>query len=169
MRLSNLHIAFGIGGILLLAGCATEPEIACTEIGAPAGIGIEVDPVIASQIADEATLTVKWSGGSAETKVALARSAASVDETCAGDHADESCTASAVPTGGKHGFAPITKLPDQRVTIILSLRDDAGQSVVHAVVEAYPQGTHPNGPDCPVGGVQTQLRVGEAGDVTPWV
>lgn len=152
-------------GVLLLAGCASAEQSVCTAIGAPAGIGVDVDVAVAQQVTDDATLRVSWGSRNIETDLTLTPSTEAVDQGCAGEDDSSACSATASPTGGKTGFADVPELPEEPVAVTLVLTELDGEPRVLNHVQVTPAATYPNGPNCPVGGNQAQLMVDAAGHV----
>lgn len=159
--------ACAVLGVLSLVGCASHESTNCTEIGAPAGIGIEIDASIAQEITDEASLLVSWESTNIDAIAPLYPSTEAVDEGCSGDGQEDSCSATMVPTGGKSGFADIPDLPERSVDVTITLTGLDGELYLSGEIQLTPEPTYPNGPDCPAGGNQAQLFVDAAGNVVP--
>lgn len=154
-------------GAISLVGCAGEQGAVCTEMGAPAGIGVEIDQAVAEQITDEVTVTVFWDDAQIETAVALYPVTEAVDQGCSDDDLDGSCSAVMVPTGGKTGFVDIFELPQQPVDVVVRLTGRDGTLHLEETLQLVPEPTYPNGRDCPPGGNQAQIVVALTGDVMP--
>ncbi|WP_439385668.1 hypothetical protein [Amycolatopsis lexingtonensis] len=149
----------GTLAVLLLgaAGCGTEPEVACTAIGTPVGIGLSVpDPAGITR----ATLDACWGGRCVTRQVALFPATAAGPTSCTGTGPDASCGTSMVPTGGLQGFADVPGLPAEPVRV--TVRFDDGKP--HGV-EVTPAFSEPNGPACGKAGPQAQLLVGAGGEL----
>ncbi|HEY1915041.1 MAG TPA: hypothetical protein VGH27_05625, partial [Streptosporangiaceae bacterium] len=108
-----------------LVGCtsadAAGPPTVCTDIGTPTGIGIEVAGEVAKFVGDTAQLTACWDGACHQGSLVggtLQPASRSVDQGCA---ANGTCSATAVPTGGKTGFFEIPGLPAQPVQVRLTI------------------------------------------------
>lgn len=153
--------------VLLLAGCASAEHAPCTEIGAPAGVGVNIEATIAQHVTNDATLRVSWGSTNIEAELTLAPSTDAVDQGCSGENESSVCSATASPTGGKTGFADVPQLPAEPVDVTLVLTELDGEPRVLDQVQLTPAATYPNGPNCPVGGNQAQLRVDATGEVHP--
>lgn len=148
--------------LLTISACgmsAGSGEHACTEIGTPVGIGLEVEPPLASKVT-RATLEACWDGSCRTSHVNLMPSTSPARTTCVGDV----CSADMEPTGGKNAFADIAGLPEKPVEVTLKLSGSSG-TVLERTLEVTPRMQFPNGPGCPGGGPQAQLTVSGAGDV----
>src|SRR5690606_31073149 len=110
MRGTTAERARRAGALVLLgavAGCAAAGAgKACTEIGVPTGVSLDVAPEDASGV-HAAEMEVCWDGECREPGVSLEDSRESADQGCD----DGACSAKAVPTGGKHAFASLDGLP----------------------------------------------------------
>src|SRR5699024_430620 len=151
---------FVLVGVL---GCGAGPGGAggaCTQIGAPAGISVDVE---AAQAGDTTggDLRVCWDGSCVTRELDLDRSTASTNETCESGM----CSAESTRTGEKNGFVTVSELPTEQVEVTLTLVDDDGDRVVHETLPVTAEETHPNGPDCPAGGAQAGLVVTSTGEV----
>lgn len=122
-------------------------------IGSLVGIGLDVEPPLGKRV-ERATMRVCWDGKCQTPKLTLRPATTAAP-------ASSCCGASAAPTGGKHGFAEIPKLPKQEVRVDVVLYDDAGKRVLAQQVRVTPKATYPNGKDCGEGGPQAQLVVAD--------
>lgn len=154
-------------GVLALAGCASAEQAPCTAIGAPVGIGVDVDAAVAQHVTNDATLRVSWGSTNIETALTLSASTEAVDQGCSGEDESSVCSATASPTGAKTGFADVPELPDEPVDVALVLTELDGEPRVLDGVQVTPAATYPNGPHCPAGGNQAQLTVNSNGEVQP--
>jgi hypothetical protein len=134
-------------------------EVACTAIGTPVGIGIDVSPH--ADKADSATLVACWQAGCTTRTVRLYPTSGDGTTTCTGDKPSDSCSVGQIPTGGKDGFADLPGLPASPVRVTLTLEGGRPQTL-----EVTPAFSYPNGPNCGGGGPQAQLIVGPDGVVT---
>jgi hypothetical protein len=146
--------------VLLLAGCGPM-EVACTEIGAPAGVGVTVEKAIAADV-DAVQLTVCWDGDCHVHKVQLSPGSDTVDQGCNGNDPDSTCSATAVPNGTKVGFAEVSDLPTGTITIGATIRRD-GMQIALPKIDVPANPTYPNGPQCGPQGIQAQVIVGASG------
>lgn len=148
--------------LLVLTACGTTAgsgERACTEIGTPVGIGLEISRAQAE--ADTASVEACWDQTCRTVAVELRASTAATRSTCQG----EVCSAETVPTGGKNGFAAIEGLPREPVRVTLTLRD-GGRAVLERTATVTPTLLYPNGVECPGGGPQARLVVDAKGALT---
>ncbi|MGH3450761.1 MAG: hypothetical protein ACRDQW_08520 [Haloechinothrix sp.] len=151
--------------LLVLSACATGAGSGaqdCTEIGTPVGIGLDIEPPLATKVA-KATVEACWDGSCRTSAVELLPSTAPGPTTCVGDV----CSAEVRPTQGKNGFADMAGLPRKSVNVTVTLADEAGATLVRRSLEVTPQMQFPNGPDCPGGGPQAQVVVSGEGTVSP--
>lgn len=139
--------------LLAAAGCGAEPAVPCTMIGTPVGIGLSIPQPAGIT---RATLDACWGGRCVTRQVGLFPESAAGATTCSGGV----CGASAVPTGGLHGFADVPGLPAEPVRV--TVRFDDGKP--HGV-EVTPSFSEPNGPACGKAGPQAQLLVGAGGEL----
>lgn len=148
--------------MLVLAACGTSVgsgERACTEIGTPVGIGLEIDKALAGKVTS-ATVKACWGGKCRETEVDLMPSSAPGQTSCDG----EVCSAEVKPTGAKNGFADIQGLPATPVEVTLTLLGK-GRTVLERTLDVTPRMLFPNGTECPGGGPQANLTVSGDGEV----
>src|SRR5699024_4305238 len=149
--------------MVVVLGCdsgAGSTGHACTQVGAAAGISVDV----AAEQADTTSggeLEVCRDGVCVTEEVALTPSAAPTNESCESGM----CSTESVRTGEKHGFVRVAELPTEPVTRTLSLHDAAGERVVRGSLRVTPEPTYPNGPDCPAGGTQAGVVVTPTGAV----
>jgi hypothetical protein len=146
--------------VLVLTGCSPT-EIACTEIGAPPGVGVTVDKALAPKV-DAVRLTVCWDGKCHDRNVSLSPGSDTVDQGCNGAGPDSACSATAVPNGTKIGFVEVPGLPAGTVMISATIRK-AGKQVALPEIAAQAKPTYPNGPQCPAQGNQVQVVVEASG------
>lgn len=154
---------FAVGAVLAVAGCGAD-QVACTEIGAQSGIGVEVAQPRALE-ATQAAVKVCWDGTCEDQTVELYDATDSVDQGCQGDDPDDTCSAQAEPTGDKYGFMDLANLPESSVVITVSLQDAQGSEVFDGATTLTPARVFPNGPDCPGEAVQATVTVDSAGTV----
>jgi hypothetical protein len=140
------------------AGSAGLP--ACTNIGTPLGVGIDLQPAIAAKVSG-ATLVACWAGDCTTRKVELYPSTAAGPTSCTGDKQSDACSAQMTPTGGKHGFADLPGLPAAPVRGTVTFSGFAEQTL-----DVTPTMSYPNGPACGPGGPQARLVVDDNGWVT---
>jgi hypothetical protein len=141
-------------GLLLLTGCS-GPELACTMIAAPSGVGVTVAKDIAAEVTS-VRLTVCHNGDCQDHAVELSPGSISVDQGCSGTDPDSACSATAVPDGTKAGFADVPGLPAGPITISATLTRSNKRTPLKAV-EVTSKTVYPNGPLC--GGEGNQARV----------
>lgn len=137
-----------------LTACDTLELHACTEIGAPVGIGLDIRAPLAARAA-VAEVEVCWSGSCRTAKPPLQQSYKAGQQTCTGD----TCSASSEPTADKNAFADVPGLPKAPVEVRLVLRDGSGAQVLDKKITLTPKGQFPNGPDCGEGGPQAGVVV----------
>jgi hypothetical protein len=146
--------------LLVLAACSS-PEVACTEIGSPAGVGVTVVAPYAAQV-DGVRLEVCWSGPCTEDTVELSPGSDTVDQGCSGSDPDDTCSATAVPNGTQVGFLPVPGLPAGEVRVSGTVTV-AGRAVALAEVTRSAATTYPNGPQCGPGGNQLAITIDQTG------
>lgn len=88
-------------------------------------------------------------------------------EPCSGDDRAYSCSATLIPTGELNGFATIPELPTTPVEMTVTISDTDGNPLVHDTLQITPETTYPNGRNCPAGGNQAHIVVGDTGNVRP--
>jgi hypothetical protein len=140
--------------LLLLTGCS-GPELTCTMIAAPSGIGVTVAKDIAAEVT-AVRLTVCHNGDCHDHAVELSPGSISVDQGCSGTDPDSVCSATAVPDGTKVGFADVPGLPAGPITIGAALTRSDKRTPLKAI-EVTTKTVYPNGPLC--GGEGNQARV----------
>ncbi|PXY31308.1 hypothetical protein [Prauserella muralis] len=155
--------------LLLVAGCGASAgsggEVACTEIGAPAGIGVDVAPREQGPQAEAATVEACW-GGSCETvRTDLRPSTTAGPTSCTGEGPDAVCSAGVRETGGRNGFADIAGLPEQPVELTLTVTAADGTELARRTLTVTPAPVYPNGRGCPPQGPQAQLTVTADGEI----
>ncbi|MEV4596132.1 hypothetical protein AB0K15_01870 [Amycolatopsis sp. NPDC049253] len=135
--------------LLGLTGCSAPP-LMCPAIAAPAGLAIDVP---AGQFS-RADVTACWAARCTRREVELRQTTTSGPTTCT----PTACAASAVPTGGRYGFAELPGLPAAPVDVELVFDGGAPRrTTVHP--QAPPAG------QCGEPGVQVRLIVGPDGTV----
>jgi hypothetical protein len=137
-------------------------EVACTEIGAPPGVGVTVEKAIAAEI-DTVRLTVCWDGKCHDRNVTLSPGSDTVDQGCNGTDPDSACSATAVPNSTKVGFVEVPGLPAGTVMISATVRKAGKQVAPSEKIAVQARPTYPNGPQCPAQGNQAQVVVGASG------
>ena len=145
--------------LLVLAACS-PPEVACTEIASPSGVGVTVAAPYAEQV-DELRLEVCWSGRCTEGTVALGPGSDTVDSGCSGPRPEDTCSATAVPNGTRVGFLP-AELPAGEVTISGTVTV-GGRAETLAGLTRSAEPTYPNGPRCGPGGNQVAVTLDRTG------
>jgi hypothetical protein len=133
---------------------------ACTTIGTPVGVGIDLEPAVAVKV-DSVTLVTCWASTCDTQDVYLSPSTAAASTTCTGDKPSDSCSARMTPTGGKHGFANLPGLPSAPIQVTVRLSGFPEQTL-----DVTPKMAYPNGPDCDAGGPQANLLVDANGVVS---
>jgi hypothetical protein len=71
------------------------------------------------------------------------------------------CSASAVRTGGRHGFADVPGLAKSPAKVTVELRGASGDRVLDRTVTVTPKGVFPNGPRCGETGRQASVVVAD--------
>lgn len=97
-----------------------------------------------------------------EQTVELQPGSVTVDEDCASDDPDGSCSASASPDGTLVGFADVDPFTAGPVRISGTMRSDSGTTTLDEVTVTA-ETTYPNGRDCPGEAAQASVRVTPAG------
>lgn len=143
-----------------VASVACGGGVECTAIGTPVGVGVTVRAPLAAR-AQAAELEVCWDGSCRRTRTELLPSTRASGQTCSGD----TCAATAVPTGDKHGFAGVAGLPTRPVEVRLTLLDAGSRPLLEGTVRATPKERYPNGPRCGAGGPNTTVTVGADGNM----
>lgn len=155
---------------LVLSACSADGPVdgpkQCTEVGAPSGIGIEVDAPLSNKVSDDAILVVAWGDSAIEAEVELVRSTEPVAEDCSDGDEDADCAASMEPTPWKSGFADIPDLPGEPVEVTITIPGIGDEPDIEGQLEVTPEETFPNGHDCPAGGFQAQLIVDDDGEIS---
>jgi hypothetical protein len=150
---------------LVACGHAGPEAVACTDIGAPSGVSVDIAPEIAAQVADSAHLMACWGGACKTVSVVLEPSTRSVDQGCTGSKPDDTCSATSVPTGGKQGFGSVDGLPAAPVEVRVTVPGAGSGRGVKGMVTVTPERVYPNGRDCPGAGVQGRVAVNRDGDL----
>ncbi|MGW4801694.1 hypothetical protein ACWEPC_55685 [Nonomuraea sp. NPDC004297] len=146
--------------IVLLLACVTacSNETVCTARGSLEGVHVNVDKAVAGR-AESLAMEVCWDGACQEASTELMPSTVAGNQTCSG----EVCSAEAVRTGGKFGFASIAGLPKRPVEVRLTLK--GAEPVPARTIKVTPKATFPNGPDCGEGSPQAVLTIAADGSV----
>jgi hypothetical protein len=156
----KLQAFLALAALLLAAGCSPM-EVACTEIGAPPGVGVTVERAIAPDV-EAVRLTVCWDGKCDDHEVQLFAGSDTADQGCNGIDTNSACSATAVPNGTKVGFAEVPGLPTGTITIGATVRRADKDRVLPKInVQAEP--TYPNGPQCGPQGPQARVVLGASG------
>lgn len=154
---SHARIAAGLVALVALAGCRMEAGRPCTLIAARVGVGLRVAPPLATRVSD-ADVRICWDGGGCQDRtITLDPDTTAGLQSCTGTAPDDTCGASAVPTGGLVGFADVNDLPKRPVQVSVVLHDASGKRVFDQELTMTPKGVFPNGPDCGEGGPQAHL------------
>lgn len=152
----------GVAGLVavavVVAGCSSGGR-ECTDVGAPAGVGIEVVPAVAGSIST-GQMEICWDGHCLTRELTLAPSTTTGASGCAGSDPSSACSAQVEPTGGKHAFAAVPGLPTSDITVTVGF--DGGPT---RTVHLTPKMLFPNGPDCGGLGPQGQLVLTADGSV----
>ncbi|MER6951656.1 hypothetical protein ABT294_47330 [Nonomuraea sp. NPDC000554] len=154
------RLAVIVAAAAMLTGCGSEPPHPCTLIGTPVGVGLTVEAPLAAKVRS-ATLEVCWDGSCRRPRLELFQGSRAGEQTCSGD----TCSAVAVPTAEKQGFADVAGLPKRLVEVRLTLRGARGASLLDRTVRVTPKGRFPNGPECGEGGPNAMLTVDGGGSV----
>ncbi|EIF00924.1 hypothetical protein [Saccharomonospora glauca] len=151
--------------LLLLAGCGSAPGAgtACTEIGAPAGVGVDTAPGLPAHAAE---VEVCWEGECRSAEAVLNPATEPGDTGCAGTSPDDGCSARLTPTGGATGFVDVPELPDRPVELTLTITDGAGETLATDTLRVTPRRVYPNGSHCGAAGPQVRLDVSAEGRVS---
>ena len=149
-----------LAGLAVAAAC-TAPPVACTDIGAPNGIGVTVVAGLAPEVTG-LTLTVCRGDRCQKVPVELSPGSVTVGETCSGPAPDDVCSASSAPDGTAAGFAPLEDLAEGSV-MVSARYQRAGRAVRAAPVTVPARGVYPNGPDCGPAGFQAAVRLTASG------
>jgi hypothetical protein len=116
-------------------------------------------------VTNKAKVTACWNDHCVAPAVPLTPTTRASRATCSGDRPDSACSARAIRTGGKSGFATIQSLPTSPVTVTLQLNDQTGKPVLDKTMRVTPEPAYPNGRDCGAAGPQAQLVVDASGSV----
>jgi hypothetical protein len=151
---------WALAASLLVVAACSPPEVACTEIGAPPGVGVTVLAPYAAQV-EAVRLEVCW-GPCTEDTVELSPGSDTVDQGCNGSDPDDTCSATAMPNGTLVGFLPVPGLPAGEVRVSGTATVD-GRPVELAEVTRTAATTYPNGPQCGPGGNQLAITIDQDG------
>ncbi|MGH3437188.1 MAG: hypothetical protein ACRDRN_12055 [Sciscionella sp.] len=153
--------------LLLVAatGCAKSESSeghACTLIGTPVGIGVDIAAPMAARTR-AATLLACWHGSCTMRTLTLRPTTTEGHPSCTGTQPSDSCSVRSVRTGGKNGFADLPRLPLKLVRVTLTLTGNGGNVLMHRTLHITPRQTYPNGRTCPSGGAQANVTVDASG------
>ena len=144
-------------GAFALTGC-TQPQQACTEIGALSGVSIFVDRSIAPELTS-VKLKICWADQCQTRDVTLQVNTEPREiSPCPTDDPDGSCSASMVPTADKVGFADVADLPAGAITVSATIRTP-GRKTLRTTIDVQSATTFPNGPQCPGQGNQAKVNL----------
>ena len=128
-------------------GC-TQPQQACTEIGALSGVSIFVDRSIAPEFTS-VKLKVCWADQCQTRDVTLQINTEPTEVSqCPTDDPNGSCSADMVPTADKVGFADVADLPAGAITVSATI-PRPGRKPLRTTIDVQAATTFPNGPQCP--------------------
>ncbi|MDN5771644.1 MAG: hypothetical protein L0H24_12210 [Microlunatus sp.] len=146
-----------------VTGCSGvgPPNAGCTEIGAVPGVAVLVKRDVSGTDDPALDLTICQTG-CGTYRVSLRPGATTVAEPCDSADSDGTCSGSTSPDGTYVGFVGVADLGagDVRISGRFGDREHTRQL---AEVTVRAEVTHPNGPQCPPGGVQAQVRLTTAG------
>jgi len=120
------------------SGAADGAARACTAMGSPSGITIEVDPGMVPRV-DRGTFDVCWDGDCRSYPIAFNK----MPET----------------------FADIPGLPTGEVEVTVQILGRSGAEVLERTLTVTPVPTYPNGRECGADGVRVLLLVDAKGAV----
>jgi len=144
-----------------LTGC-TQPQQACTEIGALSGVSIFVDQSIAPELTS-VKLKICWADQCQTREVTLqVKTEPTEVSPCPSDDPDGSCSASMVSTPDKIGFAEVADLPAGAITVNATI-PRPGRKTLRTSIDVQANATYPNGPQCPGQGNQANVSLYEDG------
>jgi hypothetical protein len=156
--MSHARVAAGLVALVALAGCGMETGKPCTLIGARVGVGLRVEPPLATRVSD-ADMRICWDGGCQAPTITLDPATSAGPQSCTGTGPDDTCGVSAVPSGGLVGFADMANLPRRAVQVSVVLHDSSGKRVFDQGLTVTPKDVFANGPGCGAGGPQAHLVV----------
>ena len=140
-----------------LTGC-TQPQQACTEIGALSGVSILVDRSIAPELSS-VKLKICWADQCQTRDVTLEVNSEPTEvPPCPADDPNGSCSASMVPTADKVGFADVVDLPTGAIMVSATI-PRPGRKTLRTTINAQAATTFPNGPQCPGQGNQAKVNL----------
>ncbi|MBW9210030.1 hypothetical protein KV100_10190 [Mumia sp. zg.B21] len=157
----RLRTAWAAAPLALLMACgggADDPSRVCTMIGSSAGIGVSVEPPLATQAVTVRT-SVCWDGVCVDDQSALTPGRVAVDQGCDGDGPDSSCGAVMRSDGTMVSFVEVPELPLERVEVTTVVQRRDGTELRRDVARVTPQATYPNGRKCGRGGNQAELSI----------
>lgn len=168
----SLTVPTAVAAVVLLAGCGTGLFLGggreCAPVATRVGVGLDVEPALATKVT-RAEMEICWDGRCRSQQLELHDSTIAVPmgcepETEAGK--DGVCSATAEPTGGKHGFFDLQELPERPVRVSVVLEDADGRALLDDRIEVTPRPNPPQegvcGDDRPQAGViagEARLRV----------
>ncbi|MCP2354496.1 hypothetical protein HD597_001516 [Nonomuraea thailandensis] len=129
-------------------------------MGSLEGVHVNVDQAVSAR-AERLAMEVCWDGTCRRSSGELMPATRPGEQTCSGD----TCSVTAVRTGGKFGFGTISGLPKRPVEVRLTLGDGGPEPVLTRTIRVTPKATFPNGPDCGEGAPQVTLTVAADGTV----
>jgi hypothetical protein len=135
--------------VLAACGSPARSGAECSLVGGRTGVALEIRPPLAAAVG-RATMKVCHDGACHTSAVALEPSTTTRPGGCV----DGVCSAEAVRTGGRQGFAEVPGLPAEPVTVTVVLRDASGGRVLDRTLAVTPKGVFPNGPRCGEAGRQ---------------
>ena len=148
-----------VSALLCTLAACSQPQVACTQIAAQAGVSVTVAKEAAAGLT-RLTLNVCVDDRCRDLPVQLAPGADTIDEGCdetAGP--DGVCSATAVPNGTLVGFVEVADLPAGPVTVrAVATRGQRTVRLGPATIEAAT--VYPNGRDCPGEANQANVTVG---------
>jgi len=145
---------------LTLAGCST-PELTCTDIGSPNGVGVTVERTTASGL-DGLELRIcpgqSTTRGCQTSSVALDPGSDSVDQGCDATEPDAACSATVVPNGSLVGFVDVAWLSPGPVTVMATTTRNGNRRTFPAIGVSA-EAVYPNGRACGATGNQARVTL----------
>jgi hypothetical protein len=120
------------------SGAADGGARACTAMGSPSGVAIEVDPALVAKV-DRGAFDVCWNGDCRSYPIAFNK----MPDT----------------------FADVPGLPAHEVEVTVRIHDHSGAEVLERTLAVTPVPTYPNGRECGADGVRVLLLVDANGAV----
>jgi hypothetical protein len=137
--------------LTVLTACSSHHP--CTLVGAETGVSLEIDPPFAARVARASMTVCPGACRPADVDLFPATTASPAGSS------DGTCGASAVRTGGMHGFGRVPALAKTPVRVSVVLWDAAGARVLDGGVTVTPKAVYPNGPHCGEAGPQARVVV----------